>query len=61
KVNVKYRLVRWSSVVLEHVHFHIIPKPNPDEGLQVGWPVKGGFDHDEGKRLAEALRNELGQ
>jgi histidine triad (HIT) family protein len=22
-----------------HVHFHIIPKPNDDEGLGVGWPA----------------------
>jgi histidine triad (HIT) family protein len=28
-----------------HVHFHIIPKPNDDEGLGVGWPaVKLGSD-----------------
>ena len=28
-----------------HVHFHIIPKPNDEEGLGVGWPaVKLGSD-----------------
>jgi histidine triad (HIT) family protein len=24
---------------IPHVHFHIIPKPNPREGLGVGWPA----------------------
>ncbi|ORY99386.1 HIT-like domain-containing protein [Syncephalastrum racemosum] len=23
-----------------HVHFHIIPKPNPEQGLKVGWPMQ---------------------
>jgi histidine triad (HIT) family protein len=23
-----------------HVHFHIIPKPNPREGLGIGWPAR---------------------
>jgi histidine triad (HIT) family protein len=23
-----------------HVHFHIIPKPNPNEGLSLGWPAR---------------------
>ncbi|HEY4448855.1 MAG TPA: HIT family protein [Steroidobacteraceae bacterium] len=26
---------------IEHVHFHIIPKPNAREGLGIGWPAKG--------------------
>ncbi|ORX56947.1 HIT-like protein [Hesseltinella vesiculosa] len=26
--------------VVKHVHFHIIPKPNAEEGLGVGWPQK---------------------
>ena len=25
--------------VVPHVHFHIIPKPNAQEGLGVGWPA----------------------
>ncbi|KAF7300188.1 HIT domain-containing protein [Mycena kentingensis (nom. inval.)] len=25
---------------VDHVHFHIIPKPSADEGLGVGWPAK---------------------
>ena len=26
---------------IAHVHFHIIPKPNPREGLGIGWPARG--------------------
>jgi len=25
--------------VVPHVHFHIIPKPNAQEGLGIGWPT----------------------
>ena len=34
-----------------HVHFHIIPKPSPDEGLGVGWPA-GSVDNEEASQLA---------
>ena len=34
-----------------HVHFHIIPKPDADRGLGVGWPA-GKLDGEEGKTLA---------
>ncbi|KAI8826562.1 HIT-like domain-containing protein [Fimicolochytrium jonesii] len=40
--------------VVEHVHFHIIPKPNETEGLGVGWPGKEA-DKAELKQLAEKL------
>ncbi|RSH84677.1 hit protein 1 [Apiotrichum porosum] len=26
---------------VDHVHFHVIPKPDDKEGLGVGWPVQG--------------------
>ncbi|KAE9396127.1 putative HNT1-adenosine 5`-monophosphoramidase [Gymnopus androsaceus JB14] len=26
--------------VVNHVHFHVIPKPNTEEGLVIGWPTK---------------------
>lgn len=26
--------------VVQHVHFHVIPKPNEEEGLVIGWPSK---------------------
>ena len=43
---------------VQHVHFHIIPKPDASRGLGVGWPA-GKLDSDEAKallaRIAEAL------
>lgn len=44
---------------IAHVHFHIIPKPNPHEGLGVGWPVRA-FDHNSGAELAAKIRGALG-
>ena len=40
---------------VNHVHFHIIPKPNAEQGLGIKWPA-GHLDDDEGKRLADAIR-----
>ena len=40
-----------------HVHFHIIPKPNPASGLGVGWPA-GTLDG--GEELAAKIAAELG-
>ena len=37
-----------------HVHFHIIPKPNVEQGLGVGWP--SGALPDEVAKLAESIR-----
>ena len=31
---------RIAHQVVDHVHFHMIPKPNDTEGLGVGWPAK---------------------
>ena len=41
-----------------HVHFHVIPKPNPQSGLKIGWPISG-FDHAKGAEMAEEMRNFL--
>ena len=41
-----------------HVHFHIIPKPNPTDGLGIEWKP-GKLDNEEGKNLSAALRTEL--
>lgn len=43
-----------------HVHFHIIPRPNADQGLGIRWPA-GKLDHDAAAKLASALRNEVGR
>lgn len=37
-----------------HVHFHVIPKPDPDTGLGVAWPA-GKLDADDAPGLAKAL------
>lgn len=38
-----------------HVHFHIIPKPNEQEGLGVRWNA-GKLDKASGTALAERIR-----
>jgi histidine triad (HIT) family protein len=43
-----------------HVHFHIIPKPDADSGLGIGWP-SSRLDAEEGAALAEALRRALAE
>ena len=45
--------------VVRHVHFHIIPKPDTERGLGIGWPA-GKLDGDVGAKLAEALRKAIG-
>ncbi len=40
---------------IEHVHFHIIPKPNHTEGLGIGWPMRP-LDPADGARVAEQIR-----
>lgn len=45
--------------VVRHVHFHIIPKPDTERGLGIGWPA-GKLDGAEGAKLAEALRKAIG-
>lgn len=37
-----------------HVHFHIIPKPDPEHGLGVKWPA-GSLGKDDGAALAKAI------
>lgn len=44
---------------VKHVHFHVIPKPEGEKGLGIGWPA-GSLDDDEGARLASELRRALG-
>ena len=38
-----------------HVHFHIIPKPNAQEGLGIGWPARA-LDQAEAQALADRIR-----
>jgi diadenosine tetraphosphate (Ap4A) HIT family hydrolase len=42
-----------------HVHFHIIPKPNPGEGLAIGWPAQA-LDSQDAQQLAAQIRAAAG-
>jgi histidine triad (HIT) family protein len=43
---------------IPHVHFHIIPKPNAHEGLEIGWPQQS-LDAKVGAELAATIREAL--
>jgi len=43
---------------VDHVHFHMIPKPNQEEGLSVGWPMQKG-DMDTLRKLQEELKSKM--
>jgi diadenosine tetraphosphate (Ap4A) HIT family hydrolase len=45
---------------VDHVHFHVIPKPSDSdkEGLVVGWPAKP-FDKEELQKAFEELQAKL--
>ncbi|GMM29333.1 adenosine 5'-monophosphoramidase [Martiniozyma asiatica (nom. inval.)] len=49
---------RIAHQVVDHVHFHLIPKPNNDEGLVVGWPAKDA-DMAQLSTLAEEIKAKL--
>lgn len=44
---------------VDHVHFHIIPKPSEAQGLGVKWPA-GKLDHEAAKLLQAKVREQLG-
>ncbi len=41
-----------------HVHFHIIPKPNTNEGLGIGWPARS-LDPKDAQVLIQAMAASL--
>ncbi|MEK6578131.1 MAG: HIT family protein [Bdellovibrionota bacterium] len=41
-----------------HVHFHIIPKPDSEQGLGIKWPIKP-LDPQTGPTLASQIREAL--
>ncbi|KAF2166281.1 hypothetical protein M409DRAFT_36747 [Zasmidium cellare ATCC 36951] len=43
---------------VDHVHFHVIPKPNETEGLGIGWPQQKG-DMERLKGLLEEVRSKI--
>jgi histidine triad (HIT) family protein len=45
---------------VNHVHFHIIPKPNAHEGLGISWPaqpLEKDVAEDLARRIAEGVRD----
>lgn len=43
---------------VDHVHFHLIPKPNASEGLGIRWPSQP-TDHAKFSALAETIRSKI--
>merc|ERR1712113_24927 len=49
---------RLAHQVVDHVHVHMIPKPNEQEGLGVGWPQQQG-NKDELAKLHEEMKSKM--
>ncbi|EOD52272.1 Histidine triad (HIT) protein [Neofusicoccum parvum] len=49
---------RIAHQVVDHVHFHMIPKPNEAEGLGIGWPTKEA-NKDELQKLFEEIKAKM--
>ena len=49
---------RLAHQAVDHVHFHVIPKPNEGQGLGVGWPA-GKLDADAAKQLITKVQQLL--
>lgn len=43
---------------VDHVHFHLIPKPNKQEGLGIEWPTKPA-DKDALTKLLEDIKSKM--
>lgn len=50
---------RQAHQAVDHVHFHIIPKPSEAQGLGIKWP-SSPVDHDAAKVLAARVRELVG-
>jgi len=50
---------RLAHQVVDHVHFHVIPKPDEEKGLGVGWPAMSEVDKEELAKLAEELKSKM--
>ncbi|QKX63370.1 uncharacterized protein TRUGW13939_10540 [Talaromyces rugulosus] len=49
---------RAAHQVVDHVHFHVIPKPNETEGLGIAWPAQT-TDMEKLKALFEELKSNM--
>jgi diadenosine tetraphosphate (Ap4A) HIT family hydrolase len=43
---------------VDHVHFHMIPKPNVTEGMGISWPQQK-TDMDGLKKLFEEIKSKM--
>jgi len=43
---------------VDHVHFHLIPKPNESEGLGIEWPTQNA-DKGELTKLLEEIKAKM--
>lgn len=43
---------------VDHVHFHMIPKPNKEEGMGISWPQQK-TDMDKLKGLFEDIKSKM--
>jgi len=46
---------RMAHQMVDHVHFHMIPKPNEQEGLGINWPQQE-MPKDKLQKLADELK-----
>ena len=49
---------RMAHQMVDHVHFHMIPKPNEQEGLGINWPQQE-MPKDKLQKLAEELKAKM--
>ncbi|KAJ5224362.1 uncharacterized protein N7469_007865 [Penicillium citrinum] len=49
---------RIAHQVVDHVHFHMIPKPNEKEGMSIGWP-SSETNMDKLKALHEEIKSKM--
>ncbi|KAK7450635.1 Adenosine 5'-monophosphoramidase [Stygiomarasmius scandens] len=49
---------RLAHQIVDHVHFHVIPKPNAEEGLGVGWPSQT-LSKEEMQAIFDDLKGKL--
>ncbi|KEQ93526.1 hypothetical protein AUEXF2481DRAFT_325334 [Aureobasidium subglaciale EXF-2481] len=49
---------RIAHQVVDHVHFHMIPKPNEQEGLGIKWPQQQG-NQEKLKKLREEIMSKM--
>ncbi|KAK8222072.1 Protein-lysine N-methyltransferase efm5 [Zalaria obscura] len=49
---------RLAHQVVDHVHFHMIPKPNEEEGLGISWPQQQ-VNKDRLQKLMEEIKSKM--